>query len=424
MEQDPEQNAIGTVLQEVQELRREISVMQRRMGLVGSEQSKSKQTLNVYFDKVDSERKPYVVVFGGILKAKLKLSPIRLAVFLAFLMDLEDRCSGGEGIGDIAKAIREALEVVDPSSREDQDLANGIRVASYRFENFIQGNKNLRNDNFRFAFNSKTNKCEIRNGEGVDVSESVRISASTNDGAIALLISKVLSGTPIDRLRKTGAMYVPDGPGGVDELLLKFYDHSDRLEVNSLYVRPPFTSYPTALLEYIGVPPKTIDRKRLTLNGLKEGRFKFTEILRRDVIWDLIRYSDKTGFKRYPPNVDASQVESHLDHLIYIIEEYENYRLFLTDAQPPFVVVTYRILRDLAPESYSVFFQPFSSAAGRDLGCFAISDHDVLRSINENIVEWVVSHPTTEREQSAVISLIKEVRTHLSEEGPLPLLID
>lgn len=424
MSQPPGNLKLDLLLNEVHELRRELRAMQTRIGLASPSRSEEppRPLFSMYFDRVEADRKPYVAVFSGIITAKIKLSPIRMAVFLVYLLDLMDRASGGEGVADLMKLIREALELLDQNSRDDQDLANGIRVAVYRFENFIQSNRSLRTAEHRLAFNSGANRLQVLDAGGEDVSSTLEFRTSTNVGAISLFTDKALSGSPLRRLKEHNALYVPQGPVGVDEFLLELYNHPHRLDVTSLYIRPPFTSYPLALLEFIGATAKTIERKRLSLAGYKEKRFKFREILTRETVWDLIRYSEQRGFKRYPKNVDASQVESHIDHLIYLLGEYENYELFVTDAVPPFVVVTYRIHTEPFPEAYTVFFQPFSSGAGSDLGCFAIADADVYRSVHENVVEFVLSHPTTERSRSEVIKLLEEVRDHLHEKGPLPYL--
>jgi hypothetical protein len=85
----------------------------------------------------------------------------------------------------------------------------------------------------------------------------------------------------------------------------------------------------------------------------------------------------------------------------------------------PFVVVTYDIHSGPIPEAFTVFFQAFSSAAERDLGCFAMYDRALHQSISDNIVRWLIDHPATIRNRAEVIAYLNRVPDYLANKGPL-----
>ena len=162
-----------------------------------------------------------------------------------------------------------------------------------------------------------------------------------------------------------------------------------------------------------------LKRKNLALEAYEAGRLNFTEILRRETIWDMIRLRPNGAFKLYPPQVTQEQVADHLELLIGVLQRYENYQLYLTDAEIPFVLVTYEVRSSNIPEIFTVFFQPFSSPDREDLGCFVVYDDLVRQSVSDHIADWLLSHPSTVRNKTAVIDELRTVRDYLEEHGPL-----
>jgi hypothetical protein len=197
------------------------------------------------------------------------------------------------------------------------------------------------------------------------------------------------------------------------------YDHPHQLTVTSLYVRPPLPSYPDALLDKMAVSSRVRRRKALAFDGYRTGRFQFFEVLHEGTIWDLIRHTDSGTFKLYPSTITSQDIASHIENLISILRQYENYHLYITKMVVPFVVVTYDITSSLVPECFTVFFQAFNSAAERDLGCFALYDRAAYQSISEHIVRWILHHPSTTRNRNEVIALLEQVLSHLQTKGPL-----
>ncbi|MCB0344226.1 MAG: hypothetical protein KDD66_03880 [Bdellovibrionales bacterium] len=418
MDEKTDNNAVGEVLHEVQELRRELSVMQRRMGLLGPERSsKSKHQLNVYFDKVESERKPYAVSIGGLINITLSLSSVRAAVFLIYLLDLEDRLDGGLGISDKVAAITKACSELTPELRDNEDVKNSIRVAIYRFQFFVEDKfKNVAGE-YSFGFDDKTKQLELRSADDSVDDSSVDFQISADDASLSSIIDNNLTRSPLARVRKRGAMHVPAGYGGVDDLLLGFYDHPYRLQVTSLYVRPTFTTYPDSLLNIIGVSDRTKQRKRLALEGYKSGRFRFVEILNTQTIDELATRDDSGRFKFYPELVEEEHVLEHLSNLIETLQTYESFELYLTSATSPFVVVTYRIETAPVPEFYTVFFQHTYLGQERDLESFVIQGVEVYQSMQEHVVGWLLSHPTTIVDKTKVLDKLERVKDSILARG-------
>jgi hypothetical protein len=294
-------------------------------------------------------------------------------------------------------------------------------VAVYRFWEFCQSTNHLKGADLYLDFEDKRLRLTPRSASDSASLTSLKIEVTSTDPLISAILAQTLTRSPIEQVRKRKALFVPPGPDGADRLLLEMYDHPHELTVTSLYVRPPLPSYPDALLEKMAVSPRVRRRKALAFEGYRVGRFHFYEVLNEGTIWDLIRYSPSTGFKLYPKVIVASDVAAHLENLITILANYENYHLYITKMVVPFVVVTYNIMSRAVPESFTVFFQAFSSAAERDLGCFAMCDRALHQSISEHIVQWLLSHPSTVKGRGDVIAILQRVRDHLMQNGPLTM---
>ncbi len=380
--------------------------------------------LDIFFDRLAGERKPYALKAEGILKATQKLSSIRTAILIVLLLDLQDRSDGGRGVIDPFDAIVRAYSMLESDIAIDEHLQNSIRVALYRFDIFMKESATFKGEELSLVFDSNHSRLTLVDVDHNTFSDPIQLSVTTNDSAIAEVLDRILATSPLARARKRKALYVPNGKENFDRLLLELYDHSHPVKATVLYFRPSIQSYPHSVLEAIGVSDYMSIRKDIVFNAYRSGRCDVLEILNKHTIWDMIRYSPENGFKLYPKQITQPLVKEHLEHLIYKLETFEHYNLVLTDAAFPFHVHTFEIRSGDVPEYFSLFMRRFIKQFIHDVSCFVVNDPLVYRSIHEHIVGWILSHPSTVRERKLVIEEIKGVLRHLEEHGPLPLLPD
>ena len=224
--------------------------------------------------------------------------------------------------------------------------------------------------------------------------------------------------TLLDQLRTRQALYVPPN-GGFNNLLFEFYDHENPLRVFSVYFKPAETSYPVELLDTIEAHELVKARNKLALERLEKQTLSFTEVIHHEAIWDLIRTDKNQKFIAYPNAVKASDIVNHLNHLIYRVIAYPTYELVLTNAWLPFYFGIYDTGTPGNPECATVFFQRSYNTSTVDYSCFAVMDSDLESGISLNVVDWVLSHPSTVRETKDVVAALEEVRDHLVNEGPI-----
>ena len=233
-------------------------------------------------------------------------------------------------------------------------------------------------------------------------------------GATEYSLNKLL-----DEVRKRKAIYIPPGPEGFNRLLLEFYDQDSPLSVVSVYFKPADLCYPPALLEKIDAHDLTVRRNQLALEAFKQQRLTFTEVLHEEAIWDLIRTDKDGNFLMYPTGVEIQDIAEHLSHLVYRLKTFSGYELILTKAWLPFYVVTYDIKSDSNPECFTTFYQRFNHLIAGQSSCLAVSDPLINSSISSNIIEWILTHPSTIREKGKVVSVLEQVRSFLLNEGPM-----
>jgi hypothetical protein len=419
-----DQRVSDPVVQEISALRASIDQLRFSLGVDGSNRATTppQHRLSVFITRSSTATKPFSVQCDGDIASTFKLSSIRTAIFVVLLLDLEDRLEGGRGVEEPLAAIAKTLRGLEPNTDDPEgESPERIRVAVYRFWEFCQSTNHLKGANVYLDFDDKRLRLTPKSTTGHTALDSLKIEVTSTEPEVSSILAQTLTRSPIEQVRKRKALYVPPGPEGADRLLLEMYDHPHGLTVTSLYVRPPLPSYPDALLEKLAVSPRVLRRKALAFEGYRTGRFNFFEVLNEHTIWDLIRYSPHTGFKLYPRSIGTNDVAAHLENLISILSHFENYHLYITKMVVPFVVVTYDIKSSAVPESFTVFFQAFSSAAERDLGCFAMCDRALYQSISDHIVQWLVSHPSTVKKRGDVIALLQHVRDHLMQNGALSL---
>lgn len=411
---------------ELAAIRQSLDSLRAGLGLDGSlrPSATEERRLGVFITRGQTPAKPYTVQCDGELQSTFKLSPIRAAIFIVLMVDLEDRLEGGKGVEEPLTAIERTLRVLEPNGDTsadgviEADSPDRIRVAVYRFWEFCQSTNHFRGVGLELNFDDKRLRLSARKPTGEEIA-GLKLEITSNDSTISSILTQTLTRSPIEQVRKRKALFIPSGPDGADRFLLEMYDHPHQLTVTSLYVRPPLPSYPDALLEKMAVSPRVRRRKALAFDGYRTGRFQFFEVLHEGTIWDLIRQTDNGTFKLYASSITSQDIASHIENLISILRQYENYHLYVTKMVVPFVVVTYDIKSSLVPECFTVFFQSFNSAVERDLGCFALYDRAAYQSISEHIVRWISQHPSTIRNRHEVIGLLEQVMRHLRTHGPL-----
>ena len=388
--------------------------------LSGERVTEPDQKLSIFISRTNTPGKPYSVQCDGIISTTFKLSPIRAAIFLVLILDLEDRSDGGAGVDDPTAAITATLATLsDKESSEEAGNPDRIRVAVYRFWEFCDSTNHLKGSEYALGLDDKRLRFFVLNREGEPYKGNIEIEVTSNDLLISSILSHALTRSPKEQVRRKKALFIPPGVDGADRFLLEMYEHPHNLSVTSLYVRPPLQSYPDELLKKIGVSPRMLRRKALAFDGYRSGRFHFLEILNEHTIWNTIRRSPSGQFLLYPAQVTNEDIIEHLYNLASILTTYDNYQLHITRMVVPFVLVNYEIKGASTSEHYTVFFQAFGSAAERDLGCFAIHDQTLQQSVSQHIVKWLMNHPSTLRERTDVAQYIQKMIEYFKHNGPL-----
>lgn len=386
----------------------------------GEKISEPAQKLSIFISRTTTPGKPYSVQCDGIISTTFKLSPIRAAIFLVLILDLEDRSDGGAGVDDPTSAINSTLATLsDSGSSEEAGNPERIRVAVYRFWEFCDSTNHLKGAEYALGLDDKRLRFFVLDKEGEPFKGNVEIEVTSNDPVISSILSHALTRSPKEQVRRKKALFIPPGVDGADRFLLEMYEHPHKLLVTSLYVRPPLQSYPDELLKKIGVSPRMLKRKALAFEGYRSGRFHFLEILNEHTIWNTVRKSPSGGFLLYPAQVTNEDIIEHLYNLVSILTSYDNYQLHITRMVVPFVLVNYEIQSTAASEHYTVFFQAFGSAAERDLGCFAIHDQTLQQSVSQHIVKWLMHHPSTLKERGDVTRYLHKMIEYFKKNGPL-----
>ena len=144
------------------------------------------------------------------------------------------------------------------------------------------------------------------------------------------------------------------------------------------------------------------------------------EILRRDALWDLIRYVPNLGFLAYRNSIVQEDVIEHLDLMIENLKRFRNYDLILTEAHFPFTLVSFAVHSSAIPEYFTLLYQHYSRENLYDVSAFIVSDCHVHQGVSARVIDWVLKHPTTVRERGAVLEELGQIRDHLVTHGPLP----
>ncbi len=369
--------------------------------------------IRAHFGRVALERKPFVVTLEGSERISRTLTPVRAAIMLVLLMDLVERSETGKSSGDTATRVREALAELAPEENAEAS-ADAVRVALYRAGQFVRDEFSQTIDSeISFAV-EKGSLAILRRGIPVPA-QSLQVELTTSDQTISSFLDRSLATSPLARLRKAKALYVPPGNDGQDRLLLEFFEHEHPLREVSLFYRPTIQSFPQDLLAKFVYAKNRRRRQEIAIQGYQSGRIHYIEILPRKALWEMIKRIPGKGFSAYPSGATPADVVSHLDHLQFLVRSMAGYELVLTDAFMPFYINTFEITRPEAVERFVLFFQQAEQDNVRNVSTFALKDDAVFFSTQDRIIKWVLSHATTVRNRETVLSELEAVRNALIE---------
>ena len=417
---------LKAILHELRSVRSEIATLNEKVeqleGLLAPPapvQTHEPERFRVFITRSGKERKPFALRLDGSVEYVKLLSSIRTAVFLALLTDLEDRLEGGDGAREPIEWIVRAMEVLEPERNGDELLAESARVALYRFDQFCQSENYFAGNNLRLFFNSSSNRFELQAQDGSPLRHRVNLEVETDDAAVESFLSQAFKNSPLARVKKRKALFVPAGRNGYERLVLEMFDHEHPFTITTIYFRLATISYPDRLLNFIGASDNLKKRRRLAVEGFQSGRFNFFEIISLETFWSIIRQEPSGGFRLYPRNVPVELIEEQLVLLKQQVELYQSYHLILTGAPLAFFLGTCEIETPTATEYYTFFPRLGGSDYTRDVSCFALSDPVVNENVNANIIDWLIRHPLTISDRVDVIRFINAALERLRGEGPL-----
>jgi hypothetical protein len=369
--------------------------------------------IRAHFGRVALERKPFVVTLEGGERISRTLTPIRTAILLVLLMDLLERSETGSSSQDNVARVKEALAELAPDESAESSH-DAVRVALYRAGQFIKDEfSGAVNDELSFAV-EKGAMVILHRGTPIPP-RFLQVEITTSDQMISSFLDRSLATSPLARLRKAKALYVPPGNDGQDRLLMELVDNDFPIKETCLFYRPTIQSFPQELLAKFTTGKNRRRRQEIAMQGYQSGRVNYTEVLPRKVLWDMIRRIPGKGFALYPPEATATDVISHLDHLQFLVRSVRSYELVLTDAFFPFYLNTFETTRNETIERFVLFFQYAEQENVRHVSTFALKDDAVYFSTQDRIIKWLLGHPTTIRNPEHILSEIQAVRTALLE---------
>ncbi len=370
-------------------------------------------TIRAHFSRVALERKPFAVTLEVVditRNVTRSLTPIRTAILIVLLMDYLERGEQGETKREIAPRIKDTLQHILPG--EEQVSPEALRVAFYRAGQFIEEEFGAESEqNARFVIEQGRLVLMVR---GIPVPpQQVEVELTSSDQALSAYFDRSLATSPLGRLRKNKALYVPPGQDGQDRLVMELIDHASPIRQTTLFYRPTIVTFPPELLTKLGVSETRRRRHSVMQRAFTDGRAQYTEILQRRTIWDLIRRAPGRGFLLYPDSATAIDVVQHIDSLIFMVQTQPSFELVLTDAFFPFYINTTEISGRDGIERFVLFFQNAEENNLREVSVFALKDDSVYFSTHERIIRWVLAHPTTVRDRDSVLEELRTLKRAL-----------
>jgi hypothetical protein len=189
--------------------------------------------------------------------------------------------------------------------------------------------------------------------------------------------------------------------------------------MTSLFFRPAMTLYPLELLKRIGAPQAIVDRNIIAHRRLHDGTLSFREFLTETNCWDMIRRVDDDKFMHYPEGVTVADVTAHINHLIDLLSRVGNYAIILCDTSLPILSASYDFPHSSPPERFTTLLEKTADRVPNDYACVFLHQTGSFRDASDTFVKWLLSHPSTHRDRDYALKVLVEVRTTLTNEGPL-----
>lgn len=354
----------------------------------------------ISFDSVPGDRKPYALAFRGSEPWSVKLSSVRTALLLTLFVDLKLRMAGQPGIEDVVAKASGILSQLE-EDKKDANVVEATRVAYYRLTDFLV-------DELAELFLGKQVPLELVDGR-IQARPSWwkkkqlnALEILTSDHRISSILNNAFETSPLERVRRAKTLFVPQGDDSHDRVQLQLFDHQYLVHVHSLYYRPTVQSIPIDILERYGASQNRIRRNQLVQEGYRTGRVRYTEILNRKTLLQMINEHKSARPIIYPAGVGLPDVIQHFDFLIDRVRNQKNYQLILSDAEFPFYLTTCAIDYPSGKEYYVLLFQEAKATDFHQIRSFILHEPQIYRGIQESIVEWVIGHPSTQTNRENV----------------------
>jgi hypothetical protein len=379
----------------------------------------------IVFDGTGEKRKPFRLsaVDGPFSKHSHKLTDVRAAILLVLLMDLKHRSTGGTGFSNpvaLIASVQEALNNRSTNSPRTKPPASykSLQVAISRLGQFLKDEDVFQGNNVQLIFRQAKCRLELACDAKSTGHPSMHFDISVVDERLAACLDLLLI-SPLDRVRQQGVLFVPGGPAGFDTLFLELFEHSFGIHEWSLYFKPSIITYPDSILDKLNTSSQDRRRKALLLDGFRTGRIRFTEILNRQTIREMMQVDSSGAFKLYGPQVTRNLVVDHLTALAHLVKTgAPHYSLILTDVPLPFWFSTFEIQTPVT-EYITVLFRNLIREHDSSVECVAIRNEEITKNMNQYVIDGLLGMPGTSTDPRSVINDLKTAARQLNDLGPI-----
>lgn len=374
----------------------------------------AKNTLPVrlHFDRTRLARKPFSVsmrIGDAPDHATRTLSQVRTATILALFVELHQRGAEAVTKGGVPSKVQEVFNEILP----DAGLVSleSARVAFIRAGQFLE-------EEFAEALGTgvtlsvEDGKLQLyRSGEAVPA-EKVHLEITSSDKRIAAFLDRAMQTTPLLCVRKHGSLFIPPGEDCQDRFVLDLIQGDAEFVQTTLFYRPTVVTVPPALMERMHLSETRRKRRDVLMEALSSRRGEYHEVLQRKALWD---FAQRQG--SYTRSISASEALDHLRNIMHMVETLPAFELILTDAFFPFYINATARTEGGETEHFVQFFQNGEDDHIRAVGAFAVKDEAAYLVATEQVVRWVLEHPTTTRNREKVLEELREVRDAVAAHG-------
>ncbi len=395
-------------------LEQRISRLENELALKSSGQHHAAgpaRILKIHIARSTLARKPFAVTLelvGVSRRITRSLTAVRTAIFLVLLLDfMKEREHRGGGDTRLSQ-IQQTVKAILP---EEKCSPESVRVAMYRASQFLR-EEFAESDKFRILL--EDNSLAIKVFGSTLKPREIEIELSSPDQALSAFFDRCLETSPLQRLRKSKALYVPGGPEGQDRLILELVDHPGTVRETTLFYRPTILTHPSELLVRLGVSAMRRKRIDVLLKGMSEGRIRHTEILQRNTLQNLAKREPDGNLSFYPQGANETDILAHVDHLIFLVQSQPNFELVITDAFFPFYINAMERMVDGNLERYVLFFLAAEPQNTHAVTVFALNDDGTFFTTQDQIIRWILNHPTSSRDRGPIVEELQALRRSLA----------